>query len=373
MFRKLFFSLSALCMFPLFCFSLPSNYTIQDIGTLESDFSEALCMNENGEILGKYRFEGEEHIFLWSQSKGIRTLDDIPFGWVSNSPFLKKINNNGQILLALWKNSEQLAQMNAVLPDKILEQGTWIYYLWTPQKGLTELSSDKGIVLGADLNDNGVVVGSLFDRDWIHMPCVWDNGNIIDLETVSGDLGIKSKSGVALFVNNNMDIVGQSSKAIVYKGQVVKNVNTVVVWRAENNWEAEEIFPDGIESVTALGFNNSGNVVCRKQNGAIYLCDLKENKNYKINRSVSWGKNSPFTDNNLFMSKGDIHEIVESKDGFETRGAELSSYIPKVENRDSFWNKLTCLRSINSKGYAVGNATNVYGETHVILFVPEDK
>src|ERR1700688_5273125 len=64
----------------------------QALGTLETDQSEALCINDQGQVCGTYVFKGEKHFFLWSPEGGTSCLD-LP---KDVTPI--KMNNRGQII-----------------------------------------------------------------------------------------------------------------------------------------------------------------------------------------------------------------------------------------------------------------------------------
>lgn len=66
-------------------------YEIIDLGILGTDESEALAVNNQGQVLGKLKDNGLWQIFLWDEKNGLQILD-LPKD--SNV----KLNNSGQII-----------------------------------------------------------------------------------------------------------------------------------------------------------------------------------------------------------------------------------------------------------------------------------
>jgi probable HAF family extracellular repeat protein len=95
-------------------------------------------------------------------------------------------------------------------------------FLWTPTDGLIALA-DRGIAY--DVNDVGQIVGWTEDKVGVYA-CLWDDGQMLDLNALSG-VGTKSfRLTAAEAINNAGHIVGRSTR---YKGQWIDGYGTFVL------------------------------------------------------------------------------------------------------------------------------------------------
>lgn len=332
----------------------PVQYKITDVGTLESHKSEAFWINDSGEVLGKYTFNGKSHIFVWSKDKGICLLDKIP-----EKANLLKLNNNGQILCFTEDGNNSNLK----------------FHLWDPSKGLITLLNNNSneCFIACDVTDDGIVVGCI-SKNGKNIPVIWNKGNVIELEHLAGDLGILSNNTIPRFINNNMDIVGISQKATVHKGNIVGLKSVAVAWQASKNWCIKELFPESIESSYPMGINDAGMIFCHKGNsgkpGKGILVDIKDNK-ILMTTCGSTGAIS-LMNNNFFVGggRGVCQFVKEGCDNYLVKCTPLIKFLPIEDSKDKFWDELKEIKSVNSSGFAVGNAQTVFNETHVILFEP---
>ncbi len=108
---------------------LPS-YKIINLGVLGTDESEAITVNDQGQVLGKLKDNGIWQVFLWDEEDGLQILD-VP------SDSKVSLNNCGQIAGS---------HSNGV-------------FLWFPQTGIFNLGPfDGGIVTLNKINDNGQLI-----------------------------------------------------------------------------------------------------------------------------------------------------------------------------------------------------------------------
>ena len=71
MFKILFI---CLCVFTANVEAVPA-YKLVDLGLQESDQSEAVAINDNGQVVGSYWMFGNKYYFMWEENKGITLID----------------------------------------------------------------------------------------------------------------------------------------------------------------------------------------------------------------------------------------------------------------------------------------------------------
>ena len=112
--------------------------TIHDLGTLGGPTSQAVAINDGGQIAGSSAAtDGSEHAFLWSQrGRGPheRGMQDLGPGEAVD------VNNAGQVVI----------------------NDAGHVFVWAPHTGWVDIRMPDGIAARAtDLNDRGQVVGSM--------------------------------------------------------------------------------------------------------------------------------------------------------------------------------------------------------------------
>lgn len=151
-----------------FCFisQLQANYKIYDLGTLDTKYSVASSINENGQISGFYMTDNNEiYVFLWDQKSGL-----IPLNIPAHGPTF--INNNSQIV-------------------GILGSFDSVTFFWDPVLGVNYFSSNYGLLNA--FNDNDEIFTSNKNVIYIHKN-----------DSVTNITGFCSK----IAVNNNNKICG---------------------------------------------------------------------------------------------------------------------------------------------------------------------
>lgn len=359
---------------PLACFALPKTYLVKDMGTLGTDKSEAVSINENGVVLGKYEFEGLTHAFIWSEEKGIQIINEIICKQYQHLN-VKKINALGQVLLEVWRTPRDLAELNAPLEIQMQNGGGYVSYIWTHSSGLKPVISKKGLIIASDINDNGVVVGEVINKSGKRTPCMWNRGITTELELLVGDNGVISENGTAMYINNNSDIVGTCMRPMVHHGRVVKTLKTVTIWEASNEWRPRDPFPVSINESMPYMISDDQYVYIFMSGVGGFFYDLLTEKTF-FPKYYGSGDTIKGMTKNRICANGGLIQIKNISFGNNNDGpgnyevVPLDQFIPKPVDRTTHWTREFKIHSVNSKAMAVGICRNIYGERHAILFTP---
>lgn len=148
---------------------------IADIGNPDNaGFTAPFAINNHGHIVGTaLTAEGVDRAFVWTPKTGFELIAHDAIAW--------DINDRGQVV----------GEMHG---------GTSSGFLWTRRNGFTYLGS----FLPFAINKAGVMAGVCVTEQ---RPCVWQDGEVRQLEGVDG---------VAYSINDGGDVVGVTSTEIAF-------------------------------------------------------------------------------------------------------------------------------------------------------------
>jgi probable HAF family extracellular repeat protein len=157
-------------------------WVITDLGTLGGGFSEAVAINERGQIVGMaYIKSGRGHTFVWQAGK-MRDLGTL--GGKESSA--ADINDHGQVV------------GEAEIKAKTSDGGPITHgFLW--QSGTMR---DLGLFSPEDINNRGQIVGTAYTKSWRGHASLWEAGRMRDLGTFGG------RSSHAVAINERGQVVG---------------------------------------------------------------------------------------------------------------------------------------------------------------------
>jgi probable HAF family extracellular repeat protein len=209
-------------------------YTIADLGDLGGGGSEALGINDNGQIVGDSsttpdaNYNSYDHAFLYSGGV-MSDLGTLPGRTDSTAT---GINNNGQVAGYSYTSSND---------------GAYHAFLWSATGGMSDLGTLGGTLsLAYGINNSGQVAGYSYTAgNTARHAFLWNaSGGMTDLGTLGGTFS------EAFGVNNSGHVVGAATTAgdavhaFLYSGGVMNDLGTL-----------------GGSTSFAIGINDSGWVV----------------------------------------------------------------------------------------------------------------
>ena len=353
------------------------HYTVTDLGTLGGTFANAEAINNRGWVEGTSTLpDGNQHAFLWRS--GI--LTDLGTLGGPNSGFTSLIPDFGPS-----ERGQAIGQAETSTPDPLGVDfclfGTKLVclpFLWqnNVMRSLPTLGGSNGIAGG--INNRGQVVGQAENttRDttcsapgFEAKPVVWQNGEVQELPTFSGD-----PDGVVFAINNKGVAVGASGNCRAFiKANPGSASLHALLWQPDRT--VTNLGNLGGELFNfAIDINDQGQVVGQS--------DLPGDT---TSHAFLWTENAGMRDlgtlpGDVASSPGGINnkgEVVGAsvdvagdstavlwKDGVIT---DLNTLIPA----DSLF-FLFLAFDINSRGQIVGWAETSSSEVHAFLATPSD-
>lgn len=319
-------------------------YDIQDIGTLQTNSSQAIALNNKGQILGWYNIERSNTAKQFFVRDKDGTFHELP----------SKENGNGWEIdwRYLTNDSKAYGTFDGNASFAVL-------YMWEQKNGVVKLGNLPGKDISA-INDAGqVLIKSVIDNEngkSIRRPVIWNNGKITKLNGLEGDLGILSEESYGYDMNNKGEVVGQSLTYLVYKNEIYKQLHATK-WINGHAIDLHQTVPKVSESC-AIAINDNGEMLIKSGKWTLYIYE----KNGTSRNVADWFQKF----NNSYISGSDV---VMDKNGQLI--ASFGMINPKItEDLDSIWMKITKILAVNDNGKIIANGETIYGERHAMLLVP---
>lgn len=315
-------------------------YKMVDLGVFGTDQSQAIAINDKGQVLGTFNEGANRYLFLWDEISELTIIEhpEKVNYWGS------KLNNYGQIV-------------------SLNESHNKVVY-WDANAGFWEIESSKdGINLTA-FNDKGQILGMVG-----HQIILWDHGKKINLtsqfqEQIPG----KWYSFKSVSLNNHGHVVFTAYKQ--NENQQDQNYGTKsFIWK---DGSFTMIMPE-------IGWGNDVQVCCMDDEEnmivSLYSQHNDTDSQYFVNQSKY-----------MFVPCPECHGIrngvpisTECLPGKLKKDRHGNLYfsrgiqIKKLLNRESPYNSDLLFKIIsdqNSSGYVVGTIDTMYG-MHAFLAIPE--
>lgn len=336
-------------------------YKVVDLGLQESDRSEAIAVNDNGQVVGSYWMFGNKYYFKWTEEDGIRLLD------LPETAVIRVLNNAGQIT-GNYKDSTNK------------DRG----FIWDVSSGFRDLGTlGGGWTRVYDMNNLGQVVGeseseniSFVDGAREQHAFIWQNDSMQDLGALSGDLGFLGDRSVATSINDHGQIIGLSNYPIAHKAKLQRSNERVVLWQNGVIEEIKNSVEPQYSTFSAFSINNQGLATYEDNRLGDFIVDVFTNNSTLI----SFPMHAPAEIND----KGDIFLFHRHNYVFEKKAASwvisngviysvidfFNFYIRSSNSKQWLQNSLDGAYGFNNNNWIVGVAENIYGEKHAVLLLP---
>jgi hypothetical protein len=339
-FTTLFFTITITANFLM----AEDQYNIQDIDTLQTHASEAIALNNQGQILGWYNIDGSnegKHFF-------VRNRDGVFFEVPRNE------NGNGSEI-----NWKYLTSDEKVYGTSNEKANSVELYMWERNNGTVKLGDLPGKEISG-INDVGqVLIKSVMENEngkKIFRPVIWHNGEITKLNGIDGNAGIQSDESYGLSINNKGDVVGGSVAYLVYKNKIYKQTHAVK-WSKGKTIDLHNSIPKTEQSF-ALAINDSDEILVSDYINRYLL------KNNVLQRKISHAQQ-------LINNSGQLYSqqfVFEKNDS-------ILLYLPSLNEKinmdyDSIWMKILKITSVNDNKEIIAQGKTVWGEDHAVFLTP---
>lgn len=329
------------CLFVLCVSSLltANDYEIQDIGILQTRSSQAVAINNRGQILGWYNVDGsnEGKHFFFREKRG--SFHEIPA--------LEKETG----LKIEWRYLDGSGKVYGTC-----DQGGpgLILFVWEKHRDCFRLGTLPGKEIMA-INDAGqVLIKSVLETEngkSIRRPVIWQNGTITKLKGLEGDIGMESEESYGLDMNNRGEVVGQSIAYLSYKNDIYKQTHAVK-WINGQALDLHREVPKST-STSATQINDLGDVIIGSY---LVRADGKKIDNGSFSNSKKTNTKY-FSKNGLFIDRDGKTIHVSGNEVFQ--------------EYDCIWMSLMTISAMNDNGDVIAQGMTVYGEQHALLLSPK--
>lgn len=360
MFKKIC-SLFVLFLVPISSFlAAEIEYEIRDIGTLQTHSSQAIAINNQGQILGLYNIDGSKegkHFFVRDKDGNFHEIqEDI-------SLVYENIPSQFYSIRIDWR---YLTDDGRAFGTFTLPNANPVLFVWDQFKGIIKLGNLPGKEIMSINNAGQVLIKSVtenLDGKSVSRPFIWQNDNITKLNGLEGDLGIESEESYGIAMNNKGEVVGQSLKHVVYKNNIYKQ-NHATKWV---NGEAIDLHYNVSKSssTSATAINDLGEVFLTgsrlmKEDGTMVI--------------IPYGISNIKTTNNNYiydMDKNGFSGVYDKNGNTVIDNSTIANKI--LYDNNSIWMNVIGIVSANDNGEIIAQAKTIYGEDHAMLLVPIKK
>ena len=240
-----------------------SQYSVIDLGVLQQgSFSQALAVNDRGQVVGVAGSSGTGHAFLWDGA-----MKDIhPQGEIGASA-AAAINSSGTVALTAtfkaFRYSNGVSELLTPANDKAMSFATGI--------------SESGAIVGGSFNSGSPTVATVWSPDnTAGSPVGWINGSegsngygINDYGDIAGDCTLSNLSKACYFSSGwywcgnqvqqgGLNAVAQNRWAV---GRLDGAARTAILVDLSTNIQYPLAFMVGAKGAQAFGINNASQIV----------------------------------------------------------------------------------------------------------------
>ncbi len=318
-------------------------YDIQDIGTLQTHSSQAIALNNQGEILGWYYIDGsrvEKKFFVCDRDRNFHGVPTKENGVRCDIDW-KYLTDDGKVYGTVNNNTDF-----AVL------------YMWDQHNGVVSLGNIPGKEIVKINNVGQVLISSIAENEngrFVRRPVIWENGKITKLNGLEGNACIESDYAYGYDMNNKGEVVGYSRMFVNHKNNIHAQ-QRATKWVNGNPIDLNKTVHTGISTV-AIAINDLGEVLFNE--GYFINKDGQDRKfqaHMHINTNYIYSLNSSLT--NVYKTSGELVTNIYAIN------RKIMSCI------DSIWVSVYSLGIVNDNGEIIAQGTTIYGEQHAMLLTP---
>lgn len=365
--------------------SRQERWMIRDLGVLRGIKSEALAINEGGQVVGyAVASDGASHAFLWQAGR----MRDLDVGYAV------AINDHGQIVgykdvgdnraAILWENGKARALASSggtcasTMASAISGSGQAVGWggdkencslsmsiavqaqLWEKGKRTTLAPMDSEAVA---INERGHVVVNVWDRQAL----VWRNGRT----TTLGTLGGKYDPSYAASINERGQIVGYSrtamgERAFLWQKGKMRDLGTLPGAKASFIMGVTRVGDMNFSNYHPEAINDRGQVVGTSatangtqhpflwQNGGMTDLGILPGGKYSAQPSIN--------------ERGQIVGTISSLKGATTVERAYVWQNGMMTDLGTLGGPSSFAAAINDHGQIVGSSTTKTGQTHAVLW-----
>lgn len=331
--------------------SAMDEYDIQDIGTIQTKESQAIALNNQGQIIGWYNIDGStngKHVFFRDNDGSFYELP-------------QKTPDAG---LAI--NWQYLTENGNSYGTFAVNQATTALCMWDKRNGFVKLGIIPGKEISAINNCGQVLIKSVVENEngtSVFHPVIWDNGKTTKLNGLQGNMGISSKETYGLDMNNRGDVVGQSRVTIVHKNNEYRTFTHAGLWKEGNSIDCHYKLPKSTDSY-AIAINDFGDVIV-----AIKSIDASDTKYLLKNDGALIKLSSNGADKVNNKGYTYFHSVVLNEKGEYVLNKNSMNDKLKYD-LDSIWISISNITKVNDEGKIIAQGETIYGEKHAILLTP---
>jgi hypothetical protein len=314
-------------------------YRMVELGVFGTDQSNAIAVNEKGQVLGTCWEGNHQFIFLWDELNGLKIID-LPKG---SSLWELKLNGNGQI--AGVSNTDSIYRA----------------FYWDPNFGLWELESSTNQIYVTAFNDKGQVLGSIGDKMFL-----WDHGKKTNLTVLFQKQVPGNWNSISTVALNNHGHVAFNA----YESKVAEPRRRCFLWKDDC---FKMILPEITleDEVNAMCLDDDGNMIVYtypRKGGSHSFFFISESRNiFASCPGCELIRNGlPIVRDRL---NGQLKKDVKGRLYF-SNGLQIKKMFKEEYPYYNISNS-TDICDQNSRGYVVGTIDTMFPGRHAFLAIPE--
>lgn len=341
------------------------NYTISDVGTLLTDSSQGLALNNKGQIAGTCTLENVKRLFLWDAINGLLLIDvplesltadisppqyDEPYETIQKQVSISdhnfKLTDQGSIFFSL---TIQHTFINKSGKAHGFAQG--IPLMWNEHIGLQKIEIPLATNLSIlDVNNSDTVLLGFTDNNGNHHSATYKNGLINFIDLLSYATQINDKGEILGIIKVTKDSKSVSMVTLLSNGKLTTSECTLC---------AKDSFNNNTDFVLFKNFDNS--------QFDYWMYNIKTKKSTYMGRlptkivNVKTNK----TKEALFCKSG--IQMIFTKNG---KLINIKDILKLDSNIYSKWSSLVDCQDLNEKGQIVGTGV-INGKKHALLLSPK--